>query len=191
MESKMQINDTLNSYLQLSEHINLAIEVNVTLQRCFLFDKNRALKKTYNISTATAGVGEKENSNRTPRGLHEISHCIGGNEPVGRRFIGRSAINSDGQPREIVKILKDTPENAPSGDYILTRILRLKGLDKSLNARKGFDSFERYIYFHGTNEEYLIGTPVSHGCIRMRNEDIVELFALVAVGTPVFIHELI
>jgi len=177
----MNINSRLKSQLDVMQGASFAIEVNVELQQCYLFDQAGKLKKTYLISSGVKGISEVENSGGTPSGLHVISDCIGDGEPLGMCFRGRVA------QHEIIHIIKETPDVDPSGDYILTRIFRLRGLEQGLNLGQGVDSFERYIYFHGTNEEYLIGTPASHGCIRMRNEDIVELFSTVKEGTPVFI----
>jgi len=163
-------------------NINFAIEVDVSRQKCFLFDREGEVQRSYSVSTASVGIDNAQNSNGTPIGLHEICDCIGEGQPLGRRFQGRVP------NQQIIEILNSKPNTTPKEDFILTRILRLKGLESGLNLGPGIDSFSRYIYFHGTNEEYLIGTPASHGCIRMRNEDIVELFALVAVGTPVYIY---
>jgi len=162
-----------------------AIQVSVEQQQCTVFDivggKQAQVHCQYDISTASKGISCQKNSYGTPIGLHTIKECIGDKMPIGTRFVGRVAT------AEQVKIEMTAPQVAPQGDYILTRILRLSGLEPSVNLGGDVDSFARYIYFHGTNEEYLIGTPASHGCIRMRNADIVELFSLVTLGTPVYI----
>lgn len=120
------------------------------------------------VSTATAGTGNREGSNQTPLGWHRIEERIGDGEPKGRVF--RSRIP---QP----EILSEDELTAPeSGDYVLTRILWLRGLQPNYNAGPGIDSHERCIYLHGTNQEQLLGIPASHGCIRMSNDDIIALF---------------
>ncbi|NLW32092.1 MAG: L,D-transpeptidase [Fibrobacter sp.] len=137
--------------------------------------KKSALIKKYKISTSRYGIGNKENSFCTPPGIHFIVQKIGDDAPPGRIF--RSRI--------------DTGVNWHPGmneeNLILTRILRLKGLQTGINSGPGIDSFERYIYIHGTNHEDLIGTPMSHGCICMKNDDIIELFDSVKEGTVVYI----
>ncbi len=120
------------------------------------------------ISTSRDGLGEKEHSYRTPRGLHEIADRIGGDQPAGSVFSCR---------RPTGRILPpERWKSAGHEDLILTRILRLRGLEPGRNAGLGLDSYARNIYLHGTNHEHLLGTPVSHGCIRMANQAIAELF---------------
>ena len=180
MAQKIHIDDILQSYFQQTPALEQAIVVNVADQQCLLIDRAGKVHKTYQVSTAAVGINNAAGSNGTPVGLHSVCELIGDTQPLGRRFIGRVAND------EIIDIVKETPNIAPTGDYILTRILRLKG-EEQINNSEGVDSFKRYVYFHGTNEEYLIGTPASHGCIRMRNDDIVEIFGLVALDTPVII----
>lgn len=126
-----------------------------------------AVRATYPVSTSRFGLGTEPGSLRTPLGAFEICAKIGDGAPLGAVFKSR-------QP---------TGEIAPPGgdeDLILTRILWLAGKDPdNANTR------ERYIYIHGTNQEDLIGSPASHGCVRMRNADIAELFREIPEGTPV------
>jgi len=117
------------------------------------------------VSTSRAGLGFEPGSLKTPTGLFRIHEKIGENARSGTVFEGRVPIAEAAECND---------------DLITSRILWLDGLEKE-NA----NTKERYIYIHGTNQENLIGQPVSHGCIRMRNEDIVRLFDLVAVDTPV------
>jgi lipoprotein-anchoring transpeptidase ErfK/SrfK len=117
------------------------------------------------VSTSRAGLGFEPGSLKTPTGLFRIHEKIGENARSGTVFEGRVPIAEAAECND---------------DLITSRILWLDGLEKE-NA----NTKERYIYIHGTNQENLIGQPVSHGCIRMRNEDIVRLFDLVAVNTPV------
>jgi len=131
--------------------------------------------------SARAGPGEQQGSEKTPRGRHEVRAKIGAGAPVRAVFAGR---------RPTGEICSDELFAAqPGRDWILTRILWLRGLEPGRNRRGDVDSMRRYIYIHGTPEEDAIGRPVSHGCIRMRNDDVVELFDLVEPGTPVEIEE--
>jgi len=123
------------------------------------------LIREFKVSTAANGTGFENDSYRTPTGRFRVCERIGMDQPVGTIFKGRVPIG-----------LWQTGES-PDDDLILTRILRLDGLDAE-NA----NTFERCIYIHGTNREDLIGQPVSHGCIRLRNADMVELFEIVSEG---------
>ncbi len=128
------------------------------------------------VSTAAAGFGTRQDSGQTPIGLHRIADCIGEGAPCGMVFKSRVAtgeIVADGEP--------------PGGDWITTRILWLEGLEEGVNRGDGCDSHDRYIYIHGTPHVGLLGQPVSAGCIRMDNRDILELFARVQTGTLVWI----
>ena len=120
------------------------------------------------VSTASAGVGNQAGSNQTPAGWHRVEERIGDGEPKGRVF--RSRVPQD-------EILAGDQLTAPvSGDYVLTRILWLRGLQPGYNAGPGVDSHDRCIYLHGTNQEQLLGTPASHGCVRLSNDDVIALF---------------
>ena len=125
----------------------------------------------YPVSTSRFGLGSEPGSLRTPLGRFKIHEKVGGGAPIGTIFKSRVAVASDE--------LHSTAE-----DLVLTRILWLAGLEDH-NA----NTLERYIYLHGTNHESLIGQPASHGCVRMRNTDIVELYDQVQVGTEVHIAE--
>lgn len=155
------------------------IIVSVEQQKLYLYEDEKLLKE-YPISTAARGVGNRAGSYMTPPGLHRVAVKIGDGAPKGRVFVGRV---DTGRDAEIFK----EPVNVP-GDAILTRILRLEGLEPGVNRGPGIDSFSRYIYIHGTQEEGFIGTPASKGCVRMKNRDVIELFDLVEEGTPVFIN---
>lgn len=152
--------------------------VSVKYQNMYLIEDDIILKK-YKVSTAKKGVGNANGSEKTPIGLHRISKKIGKGVPLGGRFVSRRYTGKK------AKIYKD--ETKSKTDDITTRILWLEGLEDGLNRGKNIDSRERYIYIHGTSEEGLIGTPQSHGCIRMKNVDVKELFAIVDEGTPVLI----
>ena len=148
------------------------LNVNILKQRLFLIE-NKVVKKEYRISSSEYGTGNKAGSNKTPLGMHRIVSKIGRNACSGTIFKRRRSTG------KIARINKD------SGDLITTRILRLEGFQKGVNKGKGIDSFQRCIYIHGTPEEKMIGKPASHGCIRMKNRDIVELFGHVKRDTLV------
>jgi len=142
--------------------------------------------RVYRISTALNGVGEVEGSERTPRGRHVISEKIGGKLPINAVLRGR-------QPTGEIYNASLAMDH-PTRDWILTRILWLSGLEDGVNAGKSrdgvnVDSHARYIYIHGTPDSEPMGEPKSHGCIRMRNTDIIDLFEHVEVGSTVTIAE--
>ena len=123
----------------------------------------------YPISTSRFGLGSKEGSLKTPTGQFRIAEKIGESMPLGTVFKSRRPV------RATKKMLRED-------DLVMTRILWLDGVEPA-NA----NTYERFIYIHGTNHEGQIGEPASHGCIRMRNSDLVELFDRVGVDTPVMI----
>jgi len=158
----------------------LFIEVDLRLQQLYLWepypDGDRLIRQ-YPVSTATNGAGEQNGSYCTPRGRHRIAEKIGAGAALYAAFRARVPTG------EIWTPALDAED--PGRDWILTRILWLEGLEPGRNKGGSVDSHARYIYIHGTNEEHRIGTPASHGCIRMRNADVAELFDLVEVGTEV------
>ena len=158
---------------------NLSIEIDISLQRLYLLD-NSTIISSYPISSSKYGEGSKQNSFKTPLGSHMIKEMIGDQVPKNTIFISR--INTQ---RE-AKIIHDQ-ENSDN-DYVTTRIMWLDGLEDGKNKGKGVDSYNRYIYIHGTHEEGLIGQKASHGCIRMFNSDVIELFSIVKKGTKVYIR---
>ncbi len=153
-----------------------AIVVDTGTQQLFLIQNSKVLA-IYPVSTAKNGVGNQNGSNQTPTGTHRICEKYGKDAPVGTIFRARRNTG------KIAKIYTDQT-NTPN-DYVTTRILRLEGMETGVNRGKGVDSYRRYIYIHGTPEEGLIGTPESHGCIRMKNADVIALFNAVPVGTLV------
>ena len=133
------------------------------------------------VSTAARGAGEEKDSFRTPRGAHVVRARIGAGAPLNTVFVGR---------RPTGEIYTPALGRAhPGRDWILTRILWLCGLEPGRNRLGNVDTMQRYIYIHGTPDEVTLGVPGSHGCIRMRNRDVVELFDRVPAGTEVRILE--
>ncbi len=131
---------------------------------------------TYPVSTARKGVGNSEGSFQTPYGKHRICAKIGEGLPKFTAFAGR----------EPVAIFSDEVKHQRE-DWILSRILWLEGVQPGINKYGKHDTYRRYIYIHGTNEEDLLGQPVSHGCIRMNNDDVIDLFNHVRCGERVLI----
>ncbi len=157
------------------------LQVNVAEQTMHGFDNaNQCLFKAL-ISTATNGVGQISGSECTPLGEHRIRAKIGANQPVNTVFIGR---------RPSGEIYSEELGRAnPNRDWILSRILWLCGNDIAYNRGGLVDTQRRYIYIHGAPDSHAMGVPSSHGCIKMRNSDMIELFDKVAVGTLVNIQE--
>jgi len=144
-------------------------------EQALLVCANDTIIERYDASTSRFGNGNRENSLKTPLGLHRIKEKYGAGAPPGRVFRDREDTGEEWDHRQ-------------NGDnLILTRILRLEGLEEGINRGGSVDSYERYIYIHGTGREDLIGTPLSHGCVCLRNRDIIRLFDTVKEGTLVFI----
>lgn len=152
------------------------IRVRISEQSLELLEDGRTVAR-WSVSTATRGAGEREGSEQTPRGLHEIRAKIGGGAPSGTVFVGRRPTGEVCTPERVAA--------EPERDWILTRILWLRGVEPGRNRLGDVDTMRRYIYIHGTPDEAGVGTPGSHGCIRMRNRDVIELFDRVEQGTPV------
>jgi lipoprotein-anchoring transpeptidase ErfK/SrfK len=136
--------------------------------------------KTYLVSTATRGPGEKNGSLCTPRGRHIVRAKIGAGEPLNSVFVRRRPTGEVWTPA--------LHEKYPGRDWILTRILWLSGCEPGRNRLGEVDTMRRYIYIHGSPDTAEMGKPGSIGCIRMRNRDIVELFDRVPPYTPVDIR---
>ena len=156
------------------------IEVDVAAQRLRLWQQG-VMQREYVVSTATNGTGQQSGSECTPLGQHVVRAKIGQHQPENAVFVARRATG---------EIYSDELAAAqPQRDWILTRILWLSGLEVGKNRLGQVDTMRRYIYIHGAPETSAFGTPCSHGCIRMKNKDIMELFEQVAVGSMVNIHE--
>lgn len=137
--------------------------------------------KFYVISSGKNGIGEQEDSGKTPRGWHKVALKFGHSAPKNAVFKAR---------QETGEVYDDAlATQFPERDWILSRILWLSGLEENLNQGEGCDTFKRYIYIHGTPDTEPMGIPMSHGCIRMRNEDVIELFDLIPEQALVFISE--
>jgi len=155
----------------------ITLEVQIATQKMLVFI-GQALLATYPISSAKNGVGEACDSGKTPRGQHIVRAKIGANLPCNAVLVGRRATG------EIYSELLQA--QFPARDWILTRILWLSGLEKGKNRLGDVDTMRRYIYIHGTPEHNMLsGNPASHGCIRMRNQDVMQLFDIVQPGTVV------
>jgi len=156
------------------------IHINISSQTLSLLANGKP-KRCYTISSGKNGVGEQAGSECTPRGWHIIRAMIGADSPLNSVFVGRRASG------EIWS--SELKKQFPQRDWVLTRILWLSGLERGYNRLGQQDTMRRYIYIHGCPDDEPMGIPKSHGCIRMRNEDIVELFELVQAGLPVLIEE--
>jgi hypothetical protein len=152
------------------------LTVDLARQRTSLFQRRRGqydFIKTYRCSTSKYGIGEEAGSNKTPRGLHRIAQKAGGGWPVGAAFKSRqvTGFTWHGQP----------------GAAITHRILWLEGLEQGFNRGGNVDSFQRYIYIHGTGNEATLGRPASHGCVHLASDVLIPLYDKLPVGTLVWI----
>ena len=156
------------------------IRVDLSSQTLEILEGTTILDR-YPISSSAKGAGERDGSEQTPRGLHEVRAKVGAGAPEGAVFAGR-------RPTSVI-CTPDLMRKEPDRDWILTRILWLRGLEVGKNRLGDVDSMRRYIYIHGTPYEDAIGKMASHGCIRMRNADVIELFDRVEAGDIVEIIE--
>lgn len=165
----------------------LNLKHNKTFSSCFIVDVDKqslrvyqkhSLSGSYSISTAKNGLGNSAGSYQTPLGFHEIVEKIGEDQPLNMLFKGRVATG------EIAEI---DSEAYVSKDSITSRILWLSGLELGVNLGGSVDTKKRYIYIHGTADEAHLGQAVSHGCIRMKNSDVMEIFQKVDDQTIVYI----
>lgn len=169
---------SITDYLNINIENKTIIFVSIDAQKLYLIKKNIIIK-SYSISSSEYGIGNKNGSNKTPLGLHTIARKFGEKTPINGRMIARvftgetSIIYLDGSRSKT--------------DDITSRILWLQGEEDGINKGENIDSFKRYIYIHGTSEEGLIGQPASHGCIRLKNKDVIDLYKDVAIGTLVLI----
>jgi lipoprotein-anchoring transpeptidase ErfK/SrfK len=158
---------------------DLWIKVSIPAQRLDLLDGERVMK-SYSVSTAKNGPGEINGSECTPRGEHVIRAKIGAGAPPNTVFVRRRPTGEIFEP--------GYREKFPKRDWILTRILWLSGKEPGRNRLGEVDTMRRYIYIHGCPDEDPMGVPSSHGCVKMRNADVIELFERVPYGTRVVIE---
>lgn len=187
------IESSLKKFSTVIPDINILqfIIVIPSLQKLLLIDK-KSVKFTYDISTSKYGLGNINNSYKTPIGLHYIAEKIGHNMPIFTIFKGREPLENN---LTLEQFMKD--ENLEirhhhfdkHDDVITTRILWLKGYEAGINLGGNVDTYNRYIYIHGTAHEDHIGKKSSHGCIRMKNQDILELFKHSQINMPVIIMD--
>jgi hypothetical protein len=152
------------------------IYINTSEQCLHHVDIEPEFTQRYSISTAVAGVGNRNDSHKTPSGIHRIKQKIGAGEALGTVFKGRLPIG---------RITSQTDNQ--DDDEITTRILWLDGMEPDINLGGVDDTFARYIYIHGTSDEMRIGQAVSHGCIRMKNLEVIKLFDDVLINDLVLI----
>ena len=160
------------------EKLDNFIYIGIKRQKLYLFEAN-IISKIYKVSTSLKGAGNEMSSYKTPLGLHFIYEKIGNNAPIGTLFINKKSTN------KIVEI--DSLTLNQNKDEITTRLMSLMGKELNINKGGRVDTFKRGIYIHGTSNEKSIGKPSSHGCIRMKNNDIIELFNSVDMQIPVFL----
>ncbi len=172
--------DKINQYLDgiNKEYTEEIIFVSIDKQTLYHIKKTEIIKK-YVISSGELGVGNQQGSNKTPLGLHKVKEKFGDKTPENGRMIGRVFYG------QIATILKDTSRSKT--DDVTSRIMWLDGQEEGYNKGGQVDSYTRYIYIHGTSEEGRLGIPSSHGCIRMKNKDIIELYDKIKLGTLVLI----
>ncbi|KRC27147.1 L,D-transpeptidase [Acidovorax sp. Root217] len=158
-----------------SVHVHISVP-RQQLQLC----EGDALVCSYAISTALHGVGELNGSGCTPRGLHRVRAKVGAGCDAATVFVGRRPTGERYSP--------GLAAQHPGRDWILCRILWLAGCEPGFNRGGAVDTLRRYIYLHGCPDGTPLGVPASHGCVRMANADVMDLFERVAVGTPVRIE---
>jgi lipoprotein-anchoring transpeptidase ErfK/SrfK len=156
------------------------IIININKQQLDLINDNGSTIKRYSISSAKNGVGEENGSYCTPRGRHLIRAKVGAGQPLNAVFVERRPTGEIYSP--------ELASRHPGRDWILTRILWLSGCEPGFNRLGKVDTMRRAIYIHGSPDSAQMGEPGSHGCIRMRNRDIVELFDLAPIRTLVEIQ---
>ena len=146
-----------------------SIHVSIRDQQLIVKENEQPIR-TYPVSTSRFGIGTEEGSFKTPTGRFRVAEKIGGDTPDGTVFVGRVPLRPDEAP-------------PPTEDFVTSRILWLDGLDEqNANTR------DRFVYIHGTKHEDKIGITASHGCVRMRNADVIRVYDRVQIGTPVFVE---
>lgn len=161
-------------------HKTMKINITIATQQLRLFDVQGQVIRQYLISSAKNGTGQENGSFCTPLGKHIIRAKIGAGQPVNTVFVKRRPTGEIYSP--------ELGQRYPKRDWILTRILWLSGCERGFNRLGSVDTMRRYIYIHGSPDSVEMGKPGSIGCIRMRNNDLLELFGLIRVGTQVEIN---
>ena len=159
----------------------MLIRISIASQQLTVFDDDGRSLSSYPVSTGARGAGEQSGSYCTPRGMHHIRAKIGATQAVNTVFVARRPTGEIYTPQLGLEF--------PDRDWILTRILWLSGCEPGFNRLGCVDTMRRYVYIHGSPDSVAMGTPGSHGCIRMRNADIVALFDQVPVYSAVDISE--
>lgn len=155
------------------------IDIDINKQQLTLLQGDNVIAE-YAVSTAKNGVGQQNGSECTPLGEHIINSKIGSDAEENAVFVGRE------ETGEI--FCEELRRNNPGRDWILTRILWLSGLEPGKNKGGEVDTMSRYIYIHGCPDSDSFSSPSSHGCVKIRNKDIIDLFENIDVGTHVLIH---
>ena len=167
--------------LSLMSFINAKeIQISISDQKLYLIDTGNIINE-YIISSSKYGEGAQEGSFKTPLGKHRVKKMIGQGEKLGMRFIGRQA-------QKVYPIYAQEKVIVPD-DVVQSRIIWLDGMEEGVNKGTGIDSYSRYIYIHGTPEEWLLGKKASKGCIRMSNSDVIELFSQLEGNETVYIDK--
>jgi L,D-transpeptidase YbiS len=159
----------------------MRIEISIKQQTLTLYDDVGGVLARYAVSTAANGAGCLKDSGCTPLGAHIVRAKIGAGAAPNTVFVGRRATGEICTPELMAQF--------PNRDWILTRILWLSGKEIGKNRLGSVDTMQRYIYIHGTPDSTDMSKPGSHGCIRMRNADVIALFDVVDIGTSVLIAE--
>ena len=168
--------DKVNNYI--SKSFAELLFISIKEQKMYHVKNNKVINE-FIISSSAYGTGNKAGSNKTPLGLHQVKKKYGEDTPINGRMIGRVFYG------QIATIYKDSTKSKT--DDITSRILWLEGLEVGKNKGEGIDSYKRHIYIHGTSEEGRLGIPASHGCIRMKNKEVIDLYKIIEVGTLVLI----
>lgn len=158
----------------------MRIDISISRQELVLLDDSGRVVRAYPVSTALRGAGEESGSQCTPRGRHLIRAKIGKGLEQNSVLVGRRPTGEIYSP--------EMSAEYPGRDWILSRILWLSGSERGFNRMGNCDTMRRYIYIHGSPDDTFVQKPESHGCIRMRNADVIELFDLVPPYTPVEIN---
>ena len=158
------------------------LKISVKEQKLHVYRDDNERVKSFVISTALKGVGQNKGSFCTPLGQHIVRAKVGDGAPIFSEFVARRLTGKIWRPTISVSDSKE--------DWILTRILWLSGLEVGFNRLGNQDTMQRFIYIHGTNDLDNLGKPSSHGCIRMDNYDIIDLFDQIKVGDHVLISEI-